>query len=80
MAYPVREVAILLNVSDRTVWRMLRDGQIARVNYPGRRCTRIPASEVDRLLRPTRERAPARPTVSADVLRMAREMRAQMRG
>jgi excisionase family DNA binding protein len=44
----VYEVALLLCVSERTVWRMLEDGQLPRVRIRG--ITRIPAEAVERLM------------------------------
>lgn len=44
----VRETAKRLYVSERTVWRLLEDGQLPRVKVRG--VTRIPTSAVDRLL------------------------------
>lgn len=47
--YRVKEVALLLNVSQETVRRMIRKGQIKAVRLPTG-TIRIPESEVIRLL------------------------------
>lgn len=76
LAYPIREVAALLSVSDRTIWRMAKAGEIQVLRFPGRRITRVPASEVSRLLR---TQAPRYTPTDPDVLRMAREMMRKIR-
>ena len=66
MAYRVREVAEILGMAERTVWRWLREGRLKRVKVGG--ATLIPSDEVERLSR--REST----TADTDVDRVAREM------
>ncbi len=66
LTYRVREVAEILGIAERTVWRWLREGRLKRVKVGG--ATLIPADEVERLIRC--ESTAANP----DVDRTAREM------
>jgi excisionase family DNA binding protein len=40
----VKEAATILNVSQRTIWRMVADGQLTACRF--RRCTRLLRSQV----------------------------------
>ncbi len=66
LVYRVREVAEILGMAERTVWRWLREGRLKRVKVGG--ATLIPSDEVERLIR--REST----TADTDVDRVAREM------
>ncbi len=66
LVYRVREVAEILGMAERTVWRWLREGRLKRVKVGG--ATLIPADEVGRLIRC--ESSAADPEVD----RTAREM------
>jgi excisionase family DNA binding protein len=48
--YTVVELAQLLAVDERTVWRLIRSGKISRCVRLSRKCTRVPASAVNALL------------------------------
>ena len=43
-AISVKDAAVMLGVSRRTIWRMIADGQFAPVRF--RRCTRLLLSQV----------------------------------
>lgn len=55
-AFPVGDAAEYLGVSEPTIWRMLRDGSLARVRLRGR--TVVARAECDALL--ARAAGPAR--------------------
>ena len=40
----VKDAAAMLTISERTVWRMIADGQLTAIRY--RRCTRLLLSQV----------------------------------
>ncbi len=61
LVYRVREVAEILGMAERTVWRWLREGKVGGA-------TLIPADEVERLIRCEST------TADPDVDRVAREM------
>lgn len=42
-----KEAAALLDVCERTIWRMISDGELQSVKI--RRCRRIPRKEIERL-------------------------------
>jgi excisionase family DNA binding protein len=44
----VKQAAVMLSVSTRTIWRMFTDGQLTRIKY--RRCTRVALAEVHKHL------------------------------
>jgi putative resolvase len=46
----VKEAALLLNVSRKTVWKWIRDGRLKGVRLPSGRY-RVPEGEVVRILR-----------------------------
>ena len=46
----VPDVAVMLAVSEREVWGMLRRGELTRVSIPGRRMTRVAREDVERLV------------------------------
>ena len=47
----VREVAMLLGVSERQVWMLVRDGQLPAIRPPGFRVIRIAREDVDAFVR-----------------------------
>lgn len=49
VALRIRQAAALLNVSPRTVWRMIADQEMAVFRIRG--CTRIPLEEVQKHMR-----------------------------
>jgi len=46
----VSEVAVLLAISEREVWGLLRRGELTRVCMPGRRVTRVAREDVEQLV------------------------------
>lgn len=44
----VPEVAVVLHVSEKTAWNLLRSGRLPRIKVGG--CTRVPASAVAALV------------------------------
>ena len=48
LAYSVLETARLLDVGESTVWRLLRDGKLQRINIRG--ATRVPFASIQQLL------------------------------
>ena len=53
----VVDVSVLLGISEREVWGMLRRGELVRVVIPGRRMTRIAREDVERLVQRWRQNA-----------------------
>ena len=53
----VPAVAVMLAVSEREVWGMLRREELRRVNVPGRRMARVAREDVERLVRQWRAKS-----------------------
>lgn len=53
-SYSVSETARLVGVSDETVRRWVRRGEVSKMNLPGG-AIRIPRSAVEKLLKPVHE-------------------------
>ena len=70
LTYRVREVAEMLGIHERTVWRWFRESRLKRVKVGG--TTLVPADEVARLIRPTASQPATAPDPEID--RVAREM------
>ncbi len=70
LTYRVPEVAEMLGIHERTVWRLLREGRLSRVKVGGARL--VPADELERLIRPVAAQPATAP--DAEVDRVAREM------
>ncbi len=70
VTYRVREVAEMLGIHERTVWRWLREGRMRSVKVGG--ATLVPAAEVARLIHPVP--APTATAPDPEVDRVAREM------
>ncbi|MAG71059.1 MAG: hypothetical protein CL471_12325 [Acidobacteria bacterium] len=47
LLYRVPDAAVLLGVSEREVWGMLRRGELPKVTIPGRRMTRIARADLE---------------------------------
>ena len=45
----VKTAAAMLGVSERTIWRMIADGQLAAVRF--RHCTRISMEQIQNILK-----------------------------
>lgn len=59
-----RDAAVLLAVSERTVWQLLRAGALAAIRPPGMRAVRIARSDIDVLV--AQWRAPGAPPTATD--------------
>ncbi len=73
-AYKVKEFAKALDVSERTVWSLIKRGEISSLKVG--RCRRIPASELTRLMGENEEGVPQpRIPISPRATRIVKQMR-----
>lgn len=74
LAYSVRDIAELVRVSDRTVWRWIKAGELRSVKVGG--SVRVPAAEVEKLFQGAKVEAKPKenPKVAARIRAMQRKM------